>query len=137
MNSMKFNDAIVSIDQLLQYSSYLGLLCGIPDKNINDRFINAAREEAVRVFPNSPLKIIQPPFIKYEDQKILDKKPNAERLPRIACIADLSGPPIKDGNYSCGVLIWWQEDPSFPIDLSVTLAIKELKWVSFASDAHY
>jgi len=137
MHTIEFDDTCACIDQLLQYNSYLGLLCGIPDKNINDRFINAAKEEASRIFPNSPVKIIYPPCIKYEDQKILKIKPDAERIPCVACIADVSSSPIKDGNYSCGVLVWWQEEPAFPIDPNVVLAVKGLKWASFAYDACY
>jgi hypothetical protein len=138
MNTIEFQDACVQIDELVQYSTYLGLLLGIPGKNENDSYITAAEEKAGRLFTDWPIKVIQPPRIKLEDEKYSKLRKDPERLPWVTCIADLSNSkPIKDGDSSRSVLVWWQDEPAFPIDPDIAKIIKNTKWDSFAKDAFF
>lgn len=138
MNTLEFQDTSVQIDQLFQYKTYLGLMLGIPGKNENDRYIAAAGEKAGELFTGWPVKVIQPHRIKLEDEKYSEHRKDPERLPWVVCIADLSRTkPVKDGDLSCGVLVWWQDEPAFPIDPDIAAIIKNIRWDSFAKDGEF
>ena len=121
----------IKIEDLYQYHTYGGMLCGIPMAHTHPfQFENAIRI-AKRVLPHLLVEkaVIFPPVIstgrtlqkisRDGDTRMVDW----EVLPKITTIAALQ----KTTSFDTVLAIWWQDELGYP-DADLIISIKGLDW---------
>jgi len=119
----------VAVEALYFLRTYLGLLEGRPDREMNDRILAQVRTEMVPLWGERRVHVI-PPVIDESD-------PAHPALPRLRFTAWLCCyQPIREPNAGSElVVVWFREEcPGEPLDKVVGDAIRSLPWVELARD---
>lgn len=138
------DDISPNVNQFVQRKTYLGLLEGVPNTEINNSDIPARVEEVKRIFSVENVLIIQPEQTPIGPKEPLYTGRNGQpvyraRLPSVTCMMDLSsyyvGDPEKE--WSRLGLLWYQEEYAFPIDQKVIDEIKRYSWKKLSIDEYF
>jgi len=123
----------VRIQELYQYPTYSGLLEGLPHDKYNQRIIEGAKEDAMRVMKLSAIHLINPiqTPIPYEGKYPFGTPMS---LPSMCCMANLiyKGNSLKnpknteDWFFAGLTVIWFQDGFAFPIASDILTQIKDI-----------
>ena len=132
------NDRDVSVDSIRQWSTYGGLLEGLPTDRMNrERIERLLRDE--RAAGSREPYLVPPPVrpIRHRDDRPYPFG-NPEALPSVTCVARLSSSPVRDQLMDASELtvIWFQENFAFPIDPAVLAQLRDLNWAERAIDTY-
>ena len=126
----------IFLDSICQNHTYGGLLCGYPDKEMNERNIKYAMESALEKMNPEVTYLVPPPLIEVElDEDVKEYYKDAMRIPYITCYAQFESSVIDkdDGNDASWLtIVWHQDDFALPIDESVLEHIKTIDWDDLA-----
>jgi hypothetical protein len=131
------NGRTISLSHLEQWTTYGGLLCGKPYKEINDSHISRALEEAASKYPAFGKPFLIEPRRTFIPGNVQRDLPPGERIPGVTCIAEFgSGELKKPGSeaFSFLVIVWFQDEFALPIDTGVESAIEQTDWENLAAD---
>jgi hypothetical protein len=119
----------VAVQALYYQRTYLSLLEGRPDRELNDGLLEEARAEMIPLWGKRPVHII-PPVLNQSD-------PAHPVLPRVRFTAWLCCyQPIEEPNAGSElVVVWFQEEcPGVALDEILRSAIRSLPWEELAQD---
>lgn len=119
----------VAVEALYFQRTYLSLLEGRPNLEMNDGILKKVRDEMVPLWGNRRVYVVPP--------AINDSVPKHPLLPRLRFTAWLSCyQPIKEPNAGSElVVVWFREDcADEPMDKIVHDAIRSLLWDELAQD---
>lgn len=138
MDHIVFADGYsAQLQGLYQRQVYGGLIEGVPDAQINRRYMEDEPLRAQRLFGGAPVRLIEPtqtPIMNTRGQV------SGMRLPSFVCVGLLHHPQAAhhlDEPYmywSEAIVIWYQERLAMPIDAQVLTALERLAWVSLSRD---
>ena len=116
---------------LSQRAIYADVLEGVPDREINDRYIASELEMAKRMHG------LAPAFIIPEQRQVSSSAPSKVALPSVVCIGrfrslDPAHDPSAERSEAC--IVWCQEQFAFPIDSAVENKMLQLDWTQFSRD---
>ena len=122
----------IFLDRICQSHTYGGLLCGYPNKEMNERSIKNAMESALEKMNSKATYLVPPPLTEVEvDKRVKEHYPDAIRIPYITCYGQFESSVIKgdaDNDASFLTIVWYQDDFALPIDASVLEHIKTIDW---------
>ena len=129
---LKFIDNVSPMpDQFFQRRTYLGVLEGVPNSEINNEMLQYHQAEAKRRFGLDNIFQIKPA------EKTNVARPNYAALPSVTCMMELTHyQPMKNSDMECSklCLIWYQETFAFPIDANICAQIAKLSWTEYSED---
>lgn len=131
----------ISLRSIEQFRVYEGLLEGLPTRQMNQRQLEALREQARRLLRGVEPYLVPPtekPIEWLEGKKYPFGDP--AELPRVACIARFGSRQVArnaDLDYSQLVVVWLQDEFAFPIDPGVLEHLRTLDWERLAGDFEY
>lgn len=133
---LKFNDKTVKVTSLHQWSTYEGLIEGVPHDKMNQRILKSIHEKATGLTHIENYYLIEP---KQTPIDIGRKYPFGEpmSLPGIVCVIGLKyhGTSNPDsGGISELTLICFQDSFSPPFDNELLDKIESLVWFEHAKD---
>ena len=128
----------IILSSIYQNHTYSGLLCGYPNKKMNDMNIKKAMRSARNKMDSKATYLVPPPLLEvkiddsvkqfYADEEVM-------RIPSITCYAQFESSSIKwdkGSDASCLTIVWYQDDFALPIDESVVEHIKAIDWDNLA-----
>jgi hypothetical protein len=120
----------LSMGRLSQWRTYEGLLAGIPDKEMNRRYIADLVDEARSLAVAGCDVFLIEPIAKVRELQRRGEKVVEEKLPAIACAARFdSGELTASGEpYSSLVVAWFQEAFGLPTDPGILGQIAAIDW---------
>ena len=121
----------IFLHEIYQYQTYMGLLCGVPTKRMNQRRMKSSLEEAENKMKPDKIYLVPPPILEVNVSKnIAENYPEAERIPYITCFAEFGSSGLKedDGYASWLTIVWYQDEFALPIDDAVIEHIKTIDW---------
>ena len=125
----------VSIQGFYQWPIYRGLLEGVPYNIKNDRILKGVPDDAKKLCGDKPVHIIEPTQtpIPYEGRHPLGVPMS---LPPIICVADLiCFQPVRVfGEATVLIVVWFQNEYAFPIDIDIINKLKKLPWSKLADE---
>ena len=130
----------IYLDEIVQWRTYSGLLEGIPRKEINDRMIDSAMQQARKKIEFLvPIHLLQPSREKlnFPRNQSVRLHRNYEQIPPIACAAAFeSFEPArdKDSFSSCLIFLWFQDYWALPIAPHILTQIRKINWNDLAED---
>lgn len=130
------NNRYAHIEFFVQWRTYRGVLEGVPDRRINQSYMESAVKDASRYCGNVPVYLIEP------KQKVLrEDVRNPENtkmaLPEVTCIALLcSYKPVKDPDMvgSKLAVVWYQDTMAMPVEEAILDQMKQINWSVLAKD---
>jgi hypothetical protein len=129
------DDREISLTSLYQGAIYTGLLEGLPTRQMNERIIHSYQEKSRKLFPNSPVFLIEPSQTPIEYHR---KYPFGDpaSLPSIACVARFESSAFdNDGlHYTELAIVWFQREFALPIDDDILKEMKNINWVEHAAE---
>lgn len=130
------NNRYAHIDMFVQWRTYKGVLEGVPNRSINNRYIESALKNAIRYCGHVPVYLIEPTqTIHREDTE--HPEYTVMSLPEVTCIAKLSSyEPAKDPDMvgSELIVVWYQDTMAMPIDEAILEQMKRINWSELAQD---
>ena len=121
----------IFLDSICQSHTYGGLLCGYPDKDMNERIMKYVMETALEKMNPEVTYLVPPPLIEVEMDDVKEYYKDAIHIPYITCYAQFESSVIDkddDSNGSWLTIVWYQDDFALPIDESVLEHIKTINW---------
>lgn len=136
MDGVVFADGLgAQIQALWQREVYGSVLEGVPNAQINARYIQDEPARAQRLFGAAPVHLIEP-----VQTPISVAREGAVRLPKFVCAALFHSPQAAHHPdepymyYSEAIIIWYQERLAMPIDADVLVQLQRLSWVELSRD---
>ncbi len=128
------------LEQLVQYPTYVGLTAGLPSVGLNKEIIQEALDAAPRKLGRTGRPhLIEPPQqeipLSPERREKYDYQP--VRLPAVTCLGEfVSYQVARDANHDASslMIVWYQEEPAFPMDTGAEEQIRAVDWKTLASD---
>ena len=127
----------VSLDSIIQWRTYAGLIAGVPDQAMNERRISDAKKTAAE-------KLSMDCFIHLIIPEITMRRRRSSRgpagkypvLPLITCAAVLDSEPLdkSEGFGSALKIVWFQDDWALPVQPAVLKQICALPWSELAQE---
>jgi hypothetical protein len=118
----------VDLVALEQWMTYRGLLMGSPDCTWNEKFLVRAMNRAREGCRHGG----EPHLISPSRR---DGRNGEQWLPAVTCIGQLvSHRPVRSGDGSSLVVVWYQDDYAFPIAEPALTSLLELDWKTLATD---
>ncbi len=130
------NNRYAHIDMFVQWRTYKGVLEGVPNKSINNWYIECAKNDALRYCGNTPVYLIEPKQ-KIHRENTQNPEYTVMSLPEVTCIAELNSyEPVKDPDMvgSKLIVIWYQDTMAMPIDEAILNEMKLINWSELADD---
>ena len=136
----------ISLEENYQNLTYLGLLEGLPNQQMNDNIIKElSRTAKEKLWGDTNPFIIQPisSTIKLSEERknyFQTKGPSfvPTTLPKITCMCHFSSGPITDNYmFSSLTIAWFQNDWMMPIEESILNQIKAMNWDKYAIQGDY
>jgi hypothetical protein len=131
---------LVFLQELRQYSTYEGLLEGVPTREANANLLqHLISRHRDTPYPGLPY-LIQPVETRIELPDALEYPfGTPASLPRVTCVARFTSlQPIRNnGDYSGLVIIWLQDEFAFPIAPDVMSHLLAIDWSAHAVDMAY
>jgi hypothetical protein len=130
------NNRYAHIDMFVQWRTYKGLLEGVPNRSINNWYIECAKNDAVRFCGNVPVYLIEPKQKIHREDR-LHPENTVMSLPEVTCIAELNSyKPVKDPDMvgSKLIVVWYQDTMAMPIDEAILDQMKLINWSELAED---
>jgi uncharacterized protein (TIGR02996 family) len=135
----------ITLQELDQQMTYIGLLAGVPNREMNDHTIADALREAQRFcVADARPHLIPPPLRDYfrepgDMQRITARFPDhvPDWLPMVRCIGSFKDVvKARDPNRDLSVLtvVWFQDEYALPILEPALSQLRELDWDSLATD---
>ena len=129
------DDREICLTSLYQEASYAGLLEGLPTRKMNERITHSFQEKSRRLFPKSPVFLIEP---SQTPIKYLGDYPFGDpaRLPSIVCVARFTSSAFEHNPlfYTELAIVWFQNEFALPIDDDIHQEIKSITWVKHAAE---
>lgn len=128
---------LIRLDDLTQWRTYSGMLCGYPGKPINEGIIERNAERAGKCMcPKYPLTLLPPAITAYDYPPA--GRPRlypCEALPPIFSVAIWTSFPTSrdEGCNSSAMIAWYQAQWGIP-DEGIVSQIKALDWDVIAQD---
>jgi len=130
------NNRYAHIDFFVQWRTYKGVLEGVPNRSINNWYIECALKDAARYCGNTPVYLIEPKQ-KIHRENTTRPEYTVMSLPEVTCIAQLSSyKPVKNPEMvgSELVVVWYQDTMAMPIDEAILDQMKAINWSELAVD---
>jgi hypothetical protein len=130
----------IQLITLNQSLTYRGLLEGVPHEKLNQRIIEAAVQDAKKVFGASEPFLIQP---KQTPLDIGREYPFGKpaTIPGVRCIGYFlclsATPQGQAGDYSSMTFVWFQKQFAMPIDPEVLDQIRAVDWLALATNLEW
>ncbi|BAU82443.1 hypothetical protein SLA_1504 [Streptomyces laurentii] len=126
----------ITLAQLRMSSTYGGMPAGYPCKRVNDRKVEALRQEAERAFPSWPVHLI-PPTRAYPDESGGGFGP-VEVMPAVTCVGFFHSAAIAQGcDWSVLAVAWFQAAPVVPSGEDADLGLRGIPWEELARDDEF
>lgn len=148
-NFVRFGDCRAFVDSFYITPTYAGLICGVPDREMNLRIIATAKSRLEGLWGDrdcihvigAAITTLKKDMILYDDlpKHIQNDIKEGERLPPVECMVWLtSWTPIKDksmcGSHSFVIFYQSEEMLELPIAKQVEAACSGLSWKQIAED---
>ena len=129
------DDREIRLTSLYQEASYAGLLEGLPTRKMNERIIHSCQEKSKKLFPESPVFLIEPVQTQIKHHGAYPFGDPAS-LPSIMCVARFKSSAFENNPlfYSELVIVWFQEEFVLAIDDGILQKIKDITWVKHAAE---
>ncbi|CAA6799779.1 MAG: TIGR02996 domain-containing protein [uncultured Sulfurovum sp.] len=126
----------IYLESIWQHQTYGGLLCGVPNEEMNKEYIEDNMNYALEKMNAECTYLVPPVSLELDniDKKIKRYK-DAIRLPYITCFAQFESSVLtgdESNNGSWLTIVWYQDDFPMPIDDAVLEHIKSIDWESKA-----
>jgi hypothetical protein len=122
----------IVLESIYQYGTYSGLLCGVPDEEMNREYIENNMEYAVEKMSPEGCYLVSPEFLELENvDKRIKRYKDAIRLPYITCFAEFDSSILEgdeENDASWLTVVWYQDEFAMPIDEGVLEQIKLIDW---------
>lgn len=130
------NKRYAHIEFFVQWRTYRGVLEGVPNRWINQSYMESAVQDATMYCGNVPVYLIEPKQ-KVLREDIRNPENTKMALPEVTCIALLCcNEPAKDPDMvgSKLAVVWYQDTMAMPIEEAILDQMKLIKWSELAKD---
>jgi len=133
----------ITLDRLVQYPTYAGVVEGLPSRGANDVRIETALMDAQSLCVEGAKPHLIPPlrrdyFREPGDMAtVWSEGLQPEWLPMVTCAARfLDAAPVRDRSSDASTLtvVWFQDEFAMPIAETALLGLKALDWSALATD---
>ena len=126
-------DREINLTCLYQEATYTGLLEGLPTRQMNERIFHSYQEKSMKLFPNSPVFLVEPSQTPIEYHRAYPFGDPAS-LPPIACVGLFKSSAFDHSvlHYTELAIVWFQREFAVPIDEAILQKIKIINWAEHA-----
>ncbi|MFE6100135.1 hypothetical protein ACFVQ4_09260 [Streptomyces laurentii] len=126
----------ITLAQLRMSSTYGGMLEGYPCERVNDRKVEALRQEAERAFASWPVHLVVPTRA-YPDESGGGFGP-VEVMPAVTCIGFFHSTALApEYDQSVLTVAWFQATPAVPSGEDADPGLRGIPWEELARDDEF
>ena len=129
--------AMVCMEEMVQWRTYVGLLIGVPNEEMNQRRLeNAKKQAGKKLFGKWPVHLITPKVSIKSRVRGSGRVKTYPMLPANACAATFDSDSVKKAGHDGSMLkiVWFQDDWAFPVAPEIFKKIRALPWSDLAKD---